>query len=167
MQNVPSAAGDPIFYMHHCQIDRVYASWEAEAGVSYNWGNSNTQPDESTWKTIKMGAFVDEDGQLVKVKLGDAINTSSLGYVYDALAQPPSPEVVAILEEPPRQTVPLTLAAMETQGFSVQSGGTTVTLAPKGETEAMAPEVKPSTAHTLVLNGIKLLRRPPVLLVSL
>ncbi|MCJ1261407.1 hypothetical protein MMC22_001271 [Lobaria immixta] len=28
MQNVPSAAFDPIFYMHHCNIDRLLAIWQ-------------------------------------------------------------------------------------------------------------------------------------------
>ena len=29
MGTVPNAAGDPIFWLHHCNIDRLWASWNA------------------------------------------------------------------------------------------------------------------------------------------
>src|SRR5215467_4699786 len=32
MGNVPYAAGDPIFWMHHCNIDRLWASWNKCGG---------------------------------------------------------------------------------------------------------------------------------------
>jgi tyrosinase len=163
MQNVPSAAGDPIFFMHHCQIDRLYASWAAEPGASYNWGTSSTQPDETTW-TNTMASFVDENGALVQATLGKAIDTVALGYRYDTLAPPPTAEVAALIaaRAAPSPAVPLTLAAMEAKAFSVKAGGSTVTLVPAVGAEAAAPAAAPpSTSQTLVLSGIKLLRRPP------
>ena len=165
MQNVPSAAGDPIFYMHHCQIDRLYASWESLPGVSYNFGSTSSQPDESTWKTLKMGSFVDENGQLVQVKLGDAINTSALNYGYDNLVPPTPAALTAVLETRARPTTRLIVAAMETRNFDVQSGGSTVTLAPLAGAArpAAAPtlDASPSSKpQTLVIKGIRLLRRP-------
>ncbi len=136
MQNVPSAAGDPIFFMHHCQIDRLYASWEAQPGVSYNFGNSPSQPDENTWKTVKTGSFVDENGQLT-----------------------------AVLAARVRPATRLKIAAMEAPKFAVQSGGTTVTLAPAAAATAAtaAPTANNAPAgapQTLVLKGVRLLRRP-------
>jgi len=160
MGNVPSAAGDPIFFVHHCQIDRLYASWEAELGVSYNWDSSNIQPDENTWKTTK-AAFIDESGQLANVKLGDAINTSSLGYSYDILVQPSSAEVAALPTETRLDPTLLKLAAMKSSAFNVQSGGTTVTLTPTARPEDAKPAPHRDRPHTLVLSGLKLLRRPP------
>jgi tyrosinase len=160
MQNVPSAAGDPIFFMHHCQIDRLYASWEAQSDDTYNWGTSASQPDEKSWKS-KLGAFVDENGQVINVKLGDAMNVSSLGYTYDNLASPPTPTVATILATPRRKTSLITLAAMGAHKFTVQAGGTTVTLSPTARPEATAPASTPSTSHFLILSGVKLLRRPP------
>ena len=158
MGNVPSAAGDPIFFVHHCQIDRLYASWEAQSGVSYNWGTGPTDPDERTWKS-HMASFVDEKGKLVKVKLGEAMKTETLGYGYDGLASPPAPEVVAAMA-PAAAMAPVRLAAMRSKAFSVGSGGASVTLAPEGE--ALAPNAVGAPASTtLVLEGIKLLRRPP------
>jgi tyrosinase len=167
MQNVPSAAGDPLFFVHHCQIDRLYASWEAASGTSYNWGSSDTQPDENTWKTTTAN-YVDENGQLVTKKLGDAIDTSSLGYQYDNLAKPPSPQVVAAGAPAIRRSARLTLAAAQASGFRVQSGGSSVTLAPTPPPVAARPAERPGasvptapSSQTLILQGIKLLRRPP------
>jgi tyrosinase len=165
MQNVPSAAGDPIFFMHHCQIDRLYASWEAQPGVSYNFGNSPSQPDETTWKTVKTGSFVDENGQLATVKLGGAIDISALNYSYDKLAPAAAPELTAVLAARVRPATRLKIAAMEAPKFAVQSGGTTVILAPAAA--ATAATAAPTTNNapvgapqTLVLKGVRLLRRP-------
>lgn len=160
MGNVPSAAGDPIFFVHHCQVDRLYASWEAETGVSYNWGNSATQPSEQAWKN-RTASFVDSDGKLVKVKLGDAINTQDLGYEYDDLAKvSPQKAVAAVAPTPEAETSRLILAAMQTNSFSVKSGGSSVTLQPEQPTAPNA--IRPNaTPYTLILKGIKLLRRPP------
>ena len=78
MQNVPSAAGDPIFHAHHCQIDRLFASWAAQRGASYNWGSGPTHPDEKTWKA-RTAFFVDESGAVVQVNLSKAMNSATLG----------------------------------------------------------------------------------------
>ena len=167
MQNVPSAAGDPIFFMHHCQIDRIYASWEAGSGTSYNWGSRDSQPDENTWKSTT-ATFVDENGQVVTVRLGDAIDTGSLGYHYDNLATPPAPRVMAAKAPAASRSARVTLAAAQASGVRVQSGGSTVTLAPTPSPVAARSAEKPGasipnvpTSQTLILQGIKLLRRPP------
>jgi tyrosinase len=165
MQNVPSAAGDPIFYMHHCQIDRLYASWEAHPDATYNFGNTPSQPDEDTFKNLKTGNFVNEDGVVVKEKLGGAINTSALNYSYDRLVPAAAPVVVATAARS-AAAAPFVVAAAAAQKFNVQGGGSTVTLAPAAPQAAPAapgaapPAAAAATAQTLVLKGIKLLRRP-------
>lgn len=162
MQNVPSAAGDPIFYMHHCQIDRLYASWEAQPGASYNFGTTPSQPDENTWKNLTMGSFVNEDGQVVKEKLGASVNTSALNYSYDNLVPQAVTEVAAALEAAPVRTSRLRVAAQEAQKLNIKSGGSTVTLAPAAGAAPAGPalESTATASQTLLLKGIKLLRRP-------
>jgi tyrosinase len=169
MGNVPSAAGDPIFFMHHCQIDRLYASWEAESGVSYNWGNGPTDPSEQTWKG-RMATFADEKGNTVKVKLGDAVSTDAMGYGYDNLAKPPPAAHASALVAAASPPATFTVAAMRTGGFGVSGGGGTVTLQPEAPRASAAP-VSPTAPDaaatatnrptTLILHGLKLLRRPP------
>ncbi|KAK0752740.1 common central domain of tyrosinase-domain-containing protein [Schizothecium vesticola] len=47
MQNVPSAAFDPVFYMHHANVDRLCAIWQ-----TLNWSmwftNTGTQPPSTS-----------------------------------------------------------------------------------------------------------------------
>src|SRR2546423_7185542 len=50
MSSVPFAANDPIFWMHHCNIDRLWASWNAA-------GRAN--PGTVTWLS-KRFIFADE-----------------------------------------------------------------------------------------------------------
>jgi tyrosinase len=170
MQNPPSAAGDPIFFVHHCQIDRLYASWATQKGVDYNFGtgpnSKDNDPDKNTWLN-RMAAFVDENGALVRVKLGDAITTESMGYTYDKPATPAAAVVAAALAmAAPPPAVTIKMAAMSSNQFSVQSGGSTITLTPGSNAAGAAPEASLNAAGTgeaniLTLHGVRLLRRPP------
>src|SRR5207247_1369234 len=142
MGNVPSAAGDPIFYMHHCQIDRLFASWQAVAGVQYNWGTSPTDPPEAEWKNHS-ASFVDETGKLQMVKLGDAMSTAALGYRYDDLAKPPPATIemaARVASSGPTIATMVTTVALKSGPFSVGGGGATVTLAPAATPQGAAPQ---------------------------
>jgi tyrosinase len=166
MGNPASAAGDPIFFVHHCQVDRLYASWQAKPATSYNWGADPTDPDETTWKN-QPSSFVDETGKLIKVKLADALQTEALGYKYDTLAGPPSQQLTTLSEGPSAvasvRASQVQLAAMQSNGFAVGTRGGSVTLAPEspGPLRTPGPRSAPTSATTLVLEGLKLLRRPP------
>jgi tyrosinase len=164
MGNVPSAAGDPIFYMHHCQVDRLFASWQALPGVQYNWGTKPTDPPEAEWKN-QPASFVDETGKLQMVKLGDALSTTALGYQYDDLAKPPpvTMAVARVASSEPAVATMAMAATLQTGPFSVGGGGATVTFTPAATPQGAAPEAMradQSPPRTLVLNGVKLLRRP-------
>jgi len=71
MGNVPTAAGDPIFWMHHCNIDRLWASWNAA-------GRSNP-PLNQTF------VFADGSGSRVVANVSDVLNLANLNYTYDQL----------------------------------------------------------------------------------
>jgi tyrosinase len=78
MGNVPYAALDPIFYLHHCNIDRLWASWNAA-------GRAN--PTTSSW-TNQTFTFADPGYAgctQVTGKVGDVTNIANLGYSYDRL----------------------------------------------------------------------------------
>lgn len=76
MGNVPTAAGDPIFWMHHCNIDRLWASW--------NHGpNARPNPTDPTWLNQTF-TFADENGIKVVGKVGDVDSIAKLHYEYDA-----------------------------------------------------------------------------------
>ena len=81
MGAVPYAARDPLFWVHHSTIDRLWASWNANyAGVN----------PTSTWGNTQF-VFADRLGQRVTGRLKDFFSTSLLGYQYDSLIAPPPP----------------------------------------------------------------------------
>ena len=74
MGSVPWAARDPIFWLHHCNIDRLWASWN-------KGGRKN--PTSTTFLS-KTFTFADENGLQVVGKVSDVLSILSLGYTYSA-----------------------------------------------------------------------------------
>ena len=70
MGNVGTAAYDPIFWSHHCMIDRIWYLWQLRQGV-------NNIPDDYTDKAL--APF----GQVVN----DVLDINRLGYEYVASQQ--------------------------------------------------------------------------------
>lgn len=54
MAGTGTAALDPIFWSHHCNVDRVWLTWHAKNG-----DNAYSQP----WKDIAMSGFTGADGR--------------------------------------------------------------------------------------------------------
>src|SRR5215471_1546392 len=90
------AALDPIFYMHHCQIDRMWAMWNANA--------ANKNPSQSSWldgpAAIGEREFVmpNPDKSAWVYTPAQMTDLSKLDYTYDHLAAPvaaPAPAAVA------------------------------------------------------------------------
>lgn len=75
MGQVPWAANDPIFWLHHCNIDRMWASWN-------NGGRPN--PPDPSWGSQQF-VFADENCNRVLVRVSDFSAIGPLGYRYDRL----------------------------------------------------------------------------------
>jgi hypothetical protein len=74
MRAFGTAALDPIFWLHHCNIDRMWAEW-----VRQGHRNINTSDFMDTSYT-----FFDEDGNTVSLKVSEILDTASgLDYRYD------------------------------------------------------------------------------------
>jgi tyrosinase len=65
MGSIPIAAFDPIFYAHHCMVDRAWRLWQLEHG--------QPGPPAASWKTV-LDPF--------PLTVGDVLNVSALGYDY-------------------------------------------------------------------------------------
>ncbi|MEK6303182.1 MAG: tyrosinase family protein [Acidobacteriota bacterium] len=79
MGAVPWAAGDPIFWMHHCNIDRLWASW-----------NKAGRPNPSDLPFLsKQFTFADENGNKVSATIKDFLKIAPLNYTYDAFERVP------------------------------------------------------------------------------
>jgi tyrosinase len=130
MGTVPWAANDPVFWMHHCNIDRLWASWN-RAG--------RTNPTQAAWLN-KTFTFADENGQTVNAKVSDFDSTRERGYTYDAFEPVPAvASVGAAVAAAAGEASPVTLATTATAaaagtaaaaagGIALEPTGTRVTL---------------------------------------
>jgi tyrosinase len=95
MGDFNTAALDPIFWLHHCNIDRMWAIWRKRAV-------GNTDPTDPAWLTKLSFSWQDGSGNMVTVTPSQVVETtaSPLSYDYDDTqdpfaAAPPSPALVA------------------------------------------------------------------------
>lgn len=76
MYSPTTAAQDPVFWLHHCNIDRLWEVWKRKCE-----GRAN--PTDAPWLT-KTYTFFDETGTAVSMNGSQVINTASqLNYKYD------------------------------------------------------------------------------------
>lgn len=80
MGSVPTAANDPIFWLHHCNIDRLWDYW-------LNLDQGRINPSASVFLN-KAYSWVDESGSTVTVSVKDIMSSQLLGYRYDDVPNP-------------------------------------------------------------------------------
>jgi peroxiredoxin/N-acetylneuraminic acid mutarotase len=85
MADFATVGGDPIFYLHHCNLDRIWESWN-------RLGNKN--PTDPKYLKRKF-AFGDRAGKRVDLPVSAGDRVAQLGYEYDAYELPPKPRVSA------------------------------------------------------------------------
>ena len=109
-----AAALDPIFWLHHANIDRLWQVWR-----EYDESHQNPPPGDPAW-TETTFSFPSADGGLRSWSVGEVLETTDLGYEYDN-TKPPSalpppvvavpagldvePEEAAVPEPPPPQVI--------------------------------------------------------------
>ncbi|MDQ4028325.1 MAG: tyrosinase family protein [Actinomycetota bacterium] len=80
MAGFHTAGLDPVFWMHHANIDRLWVVWIGQEG--------RVDPDPNgTWGTT-ISNFHDPAGEEVSGSASGALNTEGLGYVYEDTSQP-------------------------------------------------------------------------------
>lgn len=100
MGAVPTAANDPIFWMHHCNIDRLWASWN-------NNGGANPNDPGFLSQTF---TFADGAGNSVSPAIKGFLTTKALNYGYDKLVPKPKtcltgPQITNLTAADPAQAV--------------------------------------------------------------
>ena len=85
-----TAALDPIFYLHHCNIDRMWASWNAAGNQNPNQTNWLEGPTTSGERKFVMPMA---DGTSWAFTPGDVNSLSQLNYDYDDLTLAKEPRL--------------------------------------------------------------------------
>lgn len=80
MSTILTAANDPIFWMHHCNIDRLLNRW-------LDQGAGRITPTDSSFLDQPY-SYADENGQTVTMKASDILSSAGLGYGYDLTPNP-------------------------------------------------------------------------------
>lgn len=79
---------DPIFMMHHGNIDRIWAYWNA-------LGRKNS--DDPLWLNMPFtNNYISPDGKFYTKVVKDLQSTSALGYTYDNIPKPDNKKVDAL-----------------------------------------------------------------------
>ena len=138
MGSVPWAANDPIFWMHHSNIDRLWASWNKA-------GRKN--PSDA-WLTQKF-TFADGNGKQVMATVGNFDQISKLNYTYDRF-EPVTPV-------PPAQLMAAATVHLQSTGALVDatSGPVALGAAPVHVT-MKSPPAAPANAMAFAAVGATL-----------
>lgn len=107
MGGVPTSANDPIFWLHHGNVDRVWDLWLQSSSQREN-------PTNSQFLNQKF-KYADENGQTVEVAVRDILSSSQLGYRYDDIPQPSEITTVA-MESTNNDTIATSVSGFEAAG---------------------------------------------------
>jgi len=84
MSNPDTAALDPIFWLHHANIDRLWQVWLNRPG-------NHTNPTAANWLTgppDQTFAMPKPDGSTYNYAAQDVLDTNALGYIYEDTSDP-------------------------------------------------------------------------------
>jgi N-acetylneuraminic acid mutarotase len=82
MAEFSTVGGDPVFYLHHANIDRLWESWNRLG---------NTNPTDPKYLDRKF-AYGDRSGKRVDLTVSSSGRTAQLDYEYDSYEKAPQPK---------------------------------------------------------------------------
>ena len=88
MRFVSRSARDPIFWLHHGNIDRLWDRW-------IHMGGGRANPTDPTFLNQQY-TLADETGATKTIRVGDAIGSAQLGYQYDSEPGPTAAVAAAV-----------------------------------------------------------------------
>lgn len=94
MSDFNQAAGDPIFWLHHANLDRLWEVWRRSTGLGLD-PTANRFVDRSF-------EFLDADGLRTESTCGSVLNVAGLGYDYADVSIPESAGAGGPMVDPTR-----------------------------------------------------------------
>lgn len=91
MGRVPTAVADPIFWVHHSNIDRLWTAWVAAGGK-----RAMPDPEALWWDQT----FFYNVNRTWRASMREMNNTKHLGYRYDDVSLPKAPAGAALPVQP-------------------------------------------------------------------
>jgi len=82
MADFATVGGDPLFYLHHANLDRIWESWN-------RLGHTNPTDPKYLNRTF---AYGDRSGKRVDLPVSVGDRTAQLGYEYDSYENAPQPQ---------------------------------------------------------------------------
>lgn len=146
MSAFATAPLDPIFWLHHCNIDRLWEVWRAEGDPNH------TNPTESGWTNFSFD-FHNANGDAVVHHPAQVVETTQLGYQYDDLTVPTPPRRRAPMTTPPSRELPELAGASDAQvELRGQAQAVTFALAQPAELRRREAGEPPSRVYLNVEN---------------
>jgi tyrosinase len=139
---------DPIFWLHHCNVDRLWAQWQDAGNVT-----PRIEADYDGW-------FFDSRGQPVTgIRAEGARDYRPFGYAYDRVATPTRPEMkpIAGLQEvaaPSSSPAPVSLVAVDDPQSVRVEGGQGLSLPAAGLGQALEGQRSYRSAKILSLGEL-------------
>lgn len=115
MGSVPTAAADPIFWVHHSNIDRYWSAWIAAGGKRHM-----PAADDRWWQQL----FFYNLSRSWRASVRQMNDSKRLGYVYSDLTLPKPPPNAALparpaIVAPPRANA-VSPVALRNEGFTIE-----------------------------------------------
>jgi tyrosinase len=156
MGDTPKAARDPIFWLHHSNIDRLWESWRGPGADGKSDRDAVARsPLQADWRSHDKFAFAGPGGERIEMSVLEVLAASKkLGTQYDRLDDVPAAMGIAgdLDEAPPPAT---TLAKPATGGagrITTEDAPVTVGMSPAVEPPvALGFGQRPSTRYSLIV----------------
>ncbi|HLY03520.1 MAG TPA: tyrosinase family protein [Candidatus Cybelea sp.] len=135
--SVRTAPSDPLFWVHHCNIDRYWSAWIAAGGDRH----MPSQHDELFWKE-RFAYDLDGSWELDVLQMND---THNLGYKYEDISLP---------TPPPGASLPA-LPAVAARGLENAAGPISLGLRPITVEIPLDARVTGANSVEVVLDGVQ------------
>jgi len=156
MSDLMQASRDPIFYLHHANIDRLWQMW-----LDLDPAHKNSHDND--WLTSSF-TFPTPDGGTQQWEVQDVLDTTELGYVYDTVAPPTkfaaapvgrgpaAQEVVAKVSAPTPAQRPEVIGATVRVPLIADHRADIPLSAPSAPSRALAPDSGAPARHQWLLS---------------